>query len=337
MTPTLPAALLTARTAVDPELRKVIGKLDPDTRGVCEYHFGWTNADGSPNGGGGKAVRPALVLLSAQAVAPNGAQAVPAAAAVELVHNFSLLHDDLLDGDTSRRHRPTAWTVFGRPAALLAGDALLGLSTEVLLDSTSGDAIASARALCAAVRSLIAGQNADLDFEHRRDVTLDECLHMAHEKTAALLACSTSIGALHVGAARETVERLHAFGSELGMAFQLVDDLLGLWGDPEVTGKPVLSDLRARKKTVPIVHALTSGTEAGQRLGELYGKEEPLTEAELHEAADMVSRAGSQQWTQDECERRLASAHRHLPKSAGNPEAVESLTELAEFIVRRQR
>jgi geranylgeranyl diphosphate synthase, type I len=337
MTSVLPSALLTAQELVGPELRKAVGRLDEQTRRVCEYHFGWVDSDGSPDGATGKALRPGLVLLSAQSVGEDGDQAVLAAAAVELVHNFSLLHDDLMDGDTSRRYRPTAWTVFGRSSALLAGDALLALATSLLIEAPSPQGASAMRTLSTAINKLIAGQAADLDFEHRMDVTLDECLRMADGKTAALLGCAASIGALYVGASRETVAALHFFGSELGMAFQLVDDLLGLWGDPEVTGKPVLSDLRARKKTVPVVHALTSGTSAGRRLHELYARPEPLTEEQLREAAEMVRQAGSEDWTRAECHRRLTSARRQLLTSACRGTAIDALTEVAEFIVRRQR
>ena len=336
MTATFPTALASAREFVEPELRKAVARLDEDTRAVCEYHFGWVDARGAPEERGGKAVRPALVLLSAQAGGSDHGQALRAAAGVELVHNFSLLHDDLMDGDVSRRHRPTAWTVYGRSAALLAGDALLALASDtVLLDGTPG-AIAAARTLSATVRKLIEGQSADLEFERRETVTLDECLAMAAGKTAALLACAASIGALHVGAPRQVVAHLHSFGAELGMAFQLVDDLIGLWGDPEVTGKPVLSDLRSRKKTAPVVHAMTSGTEAGQQLAELYARPEPLTEAQLAEAADLVLRAGSRTWAQEESERRLNRAHEHL-RRADCDAAARGFTELADFILRRHR
>ncbi|GAB2751708.1 family 2 encapsulin nanocompartment cargo protein polyprenyl transferase [Salinifilum aidingensis] len=341
MTSVLPAALTTARESIEPMLRARVDRLDPEMRRVCTYHFGWTDVDGSATDEGGKALRPALVLLSAQAAAEAGGaedaaeRAAPAAVAVELVHNFSLLHDDVMDADTSRRHRPTAWTVFGRSAALLAGDALLNLSTEVLLESSSQRAADSARTLAATTRTLIAGQSADLDFERRAGVTLDECLQMAHDKTAALLGCAASIGALHQGAGEAFVARLRGFGRELGMAFQLVDDLLGLWGDPELTGKPVLSDLRARKKTLPVVHALSSATRCGQRLRALYAQEDPLTEDQLHEAAEMVQRAGSEGWARAECDRRLTAARAYLPPVPSG--AGTSLTELAEFIVRRQR
>lgn len=159
---------------------------------------------------------------------------------------------------------------------------------------------------------------------------------MAAGKTAALLACASSIGALHLGAPRHVVAHLHSFGAELGMAFQLVDDLIGLWGDPEVTGKPVLSDLRSRKKTAPVVHAMTSGTAEGTRLAELYRQPEPLTEPQLEEAADLVLRAGSRTWAQDESERRLSRAHEHL-RRADCDGAARGFTELADFILRRQR
>lgn len=337
MTSVLPPVLHTARESVEPALRTAIERLDADSRRVCAYHFGWTEVDGSVGESGGKALRPALVLLSAQvgSAAEETEQSVVPAAAVELVHNFSLLHDDVMDGDTSRRHRPTAWTVYGKSAALLAGDALLALSTEVLLGSATPCAVAAARMLSGTTRTLVSGQAADLDFEERQDVTLDECLRMAHDKTAALLGCAAAIGALYQGADRETVDQLHGFGTELGMAFQLVDDLLGLWGDSETTGKPVLSDLRTRKKSVPVVHALSSGTSHGQRLRALYGQAEPLSEDQLREAADMVRGAGSEEWTRAECDRRLAAARQCLPVACDGVGA--SLTELAEFIVRRQR
>ncbi|NHD15516.1 MULTISPECIES: polyprenyl synthetase family protein [unclassified Actinopolyspora] len=336
MTATVPSVLVGAREMVDPHLRRAIGRLDPDTRRVSEYHFGWTAADGTPEERSGKALRPALVLLSARAGNGTEEDALAGATAVELVHNFSLLHDDLMDGDLSRRHRPTAWSVFGRSTALLAGDALLGLANDVVLEEESPRALRAARDLAGTVRSLIAGQAADLDFEQRLDVGIEECQRMIAGKTAALIACSCSIGALLAGASEHTVERLHAFGFELGMAFQLVDDLLGLWGDPEETGKPVLSDLRARKKSVPVVHALNSGTDAGQRLRELYEQSEPLTETQLEQAAELLRRSGSEDWTRAETERRLTAARRQLHRAECEG-VTEGLTELADFVLRRNQ
>ena len=334
MTTAVPSALSATRQHVEPELRNAVSRLDPHTRRVCEYHFGWVHADGTPDGRTGKALRPALVFLAAQAVGGPQQRPTRAGAAVELVHNFSLLHDDLMDDDTSRRHRPTAWTVFGRSSALLAGDALLSLATDVLVDPPSAQAAEAVRMLGAATSRLIIGQAADLDFEHRREVQLDECLRMVEGKTAALLGCSCALGALSAGGDAEDVSRMNAFGIQLGMAFQLVDDLLGLWGDPGTTGKPVLSDLRSRKKTAPIVHALSSGTAAGEQLRRIY--REPAVDEHVEEAAELVRAAGSREWAEAECERRLDLARTHLHACGRHEAAVQSLTELTEFIARRQ-
>ncbi len=212
----------------------------------------------SPNGapgGAGKALRPALALLSARAADAAAERAVPAAVAVELVHNFSLLHDDIMDGDTERRHRPTAWTVYGVGMAILAGDALLALAQDLLLEGQPPESVWASRCLSAAIQRLIAGQGADLAFERRGDVTVAECLDMAGDKTAALMACACSIGAVYVGGPAGMAKSLAGFGAYAGLAFQLTDDLLGIWGAPEVTGKPVRSDLRARKKSLPVVAA----------------------------------------------------------------------------------
>ncbi|PRW62723.1 polyprenyl synthetase family protein [Actinopolyspora mortivallis] len=336
MTTTVPSALVSARETVDPHLRRAVARLDPDTRRVSEYHFGWVSADGTPEVRSGKALRPALVLLSARAGNGDERAALSGAAAVELVHNFSLLHDDLMDGDLSRRHRPTAWSVFGRSTALLAGDALLELAHDVVLEDDSPQALRAARSLSGTVRSLIAGQAADLDFEQRLDVGIAECQRMVAGKTAALIACSCSMGALLTGASEHTVQRLHEFGFELGMAFQLVDDLLGVWGDPEETGKPVLSDLRARKKSVPVVHALNSGTPEGERLRKLYEQPEPLTESQVEQAAELLRGAGSAEWTRAESERRLQAGCRQL-RRADCEGTTEGLTELADFVLRRNQ
>ncbi|MDN5749879.1 MAG: polyprenyl synthetase family protein [Pseudonocardia sp.] len=332
-----PTCLAEARRLVGPELARIVERLDDANQIVVRYHLGWTDADGAVADGveGGKALRPALALLSARVAGAPAAVAVTAAAAVELVHNFSLLHDDLMDGDTQRRHRPTAWTVFGRAAAVLAGDGLLALAAEVLLEDPSAAAATATRSLLAATGQLVAGQSADLQFEDRMDVSLAECLQMAAGKTGALLACSASIGAQLAQADPYVVARLGAFGAEVGLAFQFVDDLLGLWGDPATTGKPVLADLRCRKKSLPIVHALTSDTAAGKRLDGLYSQPEPLTEDQLHEAAAAVEDAGSRAWAEAECDRLLAEALRHL-ESIGQPgSAVDELAGLAAFVVRR--
>ena len=299
----MPEGVALARDLVSPAIEAAIGRLTPDVRVVAAYHFGFADAEGNPTGGGsGKALRPALALLSARATGAPPERGVTAAVAVELVHNWSLLHDDIMDGDTERRHRPTAWTVFGVGAAILAGDALLALAQDLLLEDGTPQGPWAARCLSAAVQRLISGQGADLAFEKRDDVTLAECLEMAGDKTAALMACACSIGAVHLGAPPTLAMALAGFGAHVGLAFQLTDDLLGIWGAPEVTGKPVRADLRARKKSLPVVAALTSGTPEAADLHALLTDPQPLSEDDLIRAADLVVAAGGKQWAEAEAD-----------------------------------
>ncbi|MGH3437754.1 MAG: polyprenyl synthetase family protein [Sciscionella sp.] len=339
MTATLPAQVNAARDVVRPALRAAIDELDPGIAKVVGYHFGWLDACGDPvPGNGGKALRPALALLSAQAAGMPSDDAVPAATAVELIHNFSLLHDDVMDGDRERRHRATAWTVFGMPAAILAGDALLTLAVEVARRRYDGPrATAVIGCLDEAVQRLIAGQSADVGFEQRADVTLSECLDMAAAKTGALMRCATSVGALAVGAPASTVARLAEFGEHIGLAFQLIDDLLGIWGTPEVTGKPALADLRVKKKSVPVVVALNANSVAGETFRDVYLRPEPFHEDDLPALAELVERAGGAAWTQSEADRHIQLARNALD-SVGAPEGVhQALWSTALFVTGRDR
>ncbi|WP_443056209.1 family 2 encapsulin nanocompartment cargo protein polyprenyl transferase [Streptomyces sp. NBC_00239] len=331
------AALLDAtRETVNPELRRAVEGLPGSLRRVSMYHFGWEHADGRPaSGNAGKAIRPALVLAAAAALGGTAAAAVRPAAAVELAHNFTLLHDDIIDEDARRRGRPTAWTVFGIPDALLAGDTLLALALRLLAeDPHPASARASAR-LAACVIELSAGQQADCSFERQAEVSLDACLAMAMAKTGALLGCSCALGALYAGAGDEEVEALDGFGREAGLAFQLIDDLIGIWGDPEHTGKPAGADLAARKKSLPVVAALTSGTAAGEELARLYAG--PMAGDDVRRAADAVERAGGRDWAQAHAADRMGRAVQQLSRAVPDPAAADGLLALAEFVTRRTR
>ena len=339
MTATMPAGVETARDLVGPAIAAAVGRLSTDVRVVASYHLGLTDAEGQPEsrkGTAGKALRPALALLSARAAGAAPERGVPAAAAVEFVHNFSLLHDDIMDGDTERRHRPTAWTVYGVGPAILAGDALLALAHDLLLEGPAPQGTWASRCLSAAVQRLIAGQGADLAFERRDNVTLDECRQMAGDKTAALMAGACSIGAIYVGAPAVLAMGLAGFGAHVGLAFQLTDDLLGIWGAPEVTGKPVMSDLRTRKKSLPVVAALTSETDAGRELAALLAQTEPLTEDQLAHGAGLVEAAGGRMWAETEADTALAAAGRCLNEAEMPDDVRAEFAAIAEFITARQ-
>ncbi|GHH54359.1 family 2 encapsulin nanocompartment cargo protein polyprenyl transferase [Streptomyces candidus] len=335
------AAGLLARTraAVDPRLRTTVESLPGQVRRIARYHFGWEQADGtSAEGNAGKAIRPALVLAATQALGGDPRQAERAATAIELAHNFSLLHDDVIDEDPTRRNRPTAWTVFGVPDAIITGDAMCALALRVLAeDPHPASAKASAR-LAACVIELCAGQQADCAFENRapQDVTIEECLTMAEAKTGALLGCACALGALYAGAGDEEVEAMDAFGREAGLAFQLIDDLIGIWGDPARTGKPVGADLVAHKKSLPVVAAMASGTPAAEELAELY-RAPAMDAAAVRRAADAVERAGGRDWAQSQAADRMARAVDHLSRAVPELGAADELLALAEFVTRRTR
>ncbi|MFE0642557.1 family 2 encapsulin nanocompartment cargo protein polyprenyl transferase [Streptomyces sp. NPDC058877] len=327
------------RTAVNPQLRATVESLPGSVRRVAMYHFGWERADGTPDAGrAGKAIRPALVLAAARALGAEEAQAVKAAAAVELVHNFTLLHDDIVDEDPTRRHRPTAWTVFGVPDALMAGDAMSALALRLLAEDPHPASPAASARLAACIIELCAGQQADCAFERcdPRKVSLDECLAMATGKTGALLGCSCALGALYAGAGEEEVAAMDSFGREAGLAFQLIDDLIGIWGDPDHTGKPAGADLAAHKKSLPVVAALTSDTPAGEELAELYARP-TLDAAAVRAAADAVERAGGRDWAQVQAAERMGRAVEHLARAVPDLAAAEDLLALAEFVTRRNR
>ncbi|MGH3731170.1 MAG: family 2 encapsulin nanocompartment cargo protein polyprenyl transferase [Micromonosporaceae bacterium] len=327
--------LAESRDTVQPSLRAAVDSLPAPIRHVTGYHLGWWDERGRPeHAHTGKALRPTLVLLAAEAVGGTPEPAVPAAVAVELVHNFSLLHDDVMDGDATRRHRPTAWRVFGLPAAILAGDALLALASDVLAAPGHPSAGQATRMLSAAVLDLVAGQTADVAFE-RRDVGLRECQDMAEGKTAALFGAACGLGALYGDGRPDQVERLRAYGRSLGLAFQHVDDLLGIWGDPSVTGKPVHSDLAGRKKSLPVVAALTSGTAAGRELSAIYRTAGDLTDLQVVRAAELVDLAGGRTWSQAEASRLVDHARHQLAAADPSPRVAAELDNLSELVTRR--
>lgn len=335
MTVILPSTVERSRSLVEPALRAALARLDRWSRHVATYHLGWCDADGRATPGrGGKAVRPALALLAAEAVGAPVSAALPGGVAVELVHNFSLLHDDLMDRDVERRHRRTVWAIWGPATAILTGDALLALAQEVLLEAPAAGANRAAWLLAAATRELTRGQVADLAFETRDDVGLDECIDMATAKTGSLLAASAGIGAVLADAAESTVEALMTFGREVGLAFQLVDDVLGIWGDPSVTGKPVHSDLRSRKKSLPVTWGATRDGGDPQLREWLAGQEVP-TEESLPGVADLLERAGARAWAMDQASQRMRLAEQALAQVDIKPQAQAELIQLAHYVVDR--
>ena len=315
-------------------LKYAVGALSPRLRRIVSYHMGWEDERGRETGSdGGKELRPTITLVAAEAVGGQAKAALPGAVAVELVHNFSLLHDDVVDGDRERRHRPTVWALFGLGEAVIAGDALLALAQRILLADPKRQGERAAEELNRGTAQMIEGQSEDLSFEARVDVSIEECLRMSRQKTAGLISSAAGIGGLLGGGDEPAVDALRGFGRHLGLAFQAVDDILGIWGDPTVTGKPAANDVRQHKKTIPVVHALATGEDRLELLA-LLSKAD-LTGSELNRAVHIITQAGSREWTQDLAWRNLVDSMTALESASLVPQAVDELRQLAGFVVQR--
>lgn len=330
---------------VERELRRLI----PQTQGpfsalhgMLRYHLGWVNASFEvENVPSGKRVRPALCLMAADAVSGDWDVSLPAAAAIELLHEFSLIHDDIEDRDHERRHRRTVWAIWGEAQGINAGDALFALSqialTGVERNSVPAETIVDAqRRFNLTALRLCQGQHLDLDFETRDTVTPSEYLTMIGGKTVSLLALAPELGALVAGGTREQVAACHEFGRQLGIAFQIQDDILGLWGDEHQTGKPVGNDIRQKKKTLPILFALNQDSEQAERLRDLYSRE-TLTEADITEARRLIDAIGAR----DDAERQMhdaydaATAALDRLQATSTAELVEPMRTLVRALIQR--
>ena len=295
-------AVLLADT--EAEIMRLVGDRDASTHGLYEmvrYHLA---LDGS-GASGGKRIRPLLGLLAYASIAGDHRRALPGAAAVELGHNFSLVHDDIEDGDVERRHRPTLWSIHGVPQAINAGDALFSLSRIALhrltdLGFPDAKVLRLMRLFDETCLALCEGQYLDIAMsESEALMTVELYFDMIGRKTAALIAASIEAGALLATDDDAVIARYRAFGWALGLAFQLNDDLLGIWGAEQATGKAA-SDVAHKKKTLPVIYAYEhAGPEDRRRLGELYASSEPRA-AEVAEIIAILERTGARPYTRDQ-------------------------------------
>ena len=331
-----PQALNRIMELVEPELVNSVKKLSNELLPVIEYHFGWKTIKGieAPEDTG-KRLRPSLAVLSAEAVGRDLEVAIPGAVAVELIHNFSLIHDDIIDGDKERRHRPSAWTAFSIEDALIAGDALHTLAFQVLLEENTPERVQAARRLVDATTTMISGQAADMTFDDLPTISFEECLKMEAAKTGALLGYSSSVGAILSGADENTCNALEVFGYELGLAYQAVDDVLGIWGDPKITGKPAGNDLREKKKSMPVSIVLSANNSDSEKLLEIFSTKEDLDEEEIVRASALIENAGGREATLEEADKHLKRAIEFLNNADIRKETFCELEEIAHFVVNR--
>jgi geranylgeranyl diphosphate synthase type I len=332
---TLEAKLAGLVPEIESNLQAFLGSLDfgrsAGLREMLTYHMGWAD-----DGGGGKRLRPAITLLCGGACGGEYAVAMPAALGVELLHNFTLIHDDIEDRSPLRHGRPTLWTRWGVAQAVNAGDALFSIAQLALLGlgETCGEEAAAraARAFNQMCLNLTQGQYLDIAFEGDEAVELETYLAMIQGKTAALIAFAAAVGGLAAGADEGTFNGLAAYGESLGMAFQIQDDALGIWGDPAVTGKSAASDLLARKKSLPVLFGLRESAE----FRELWRGVDP-DEAQVAAMASLLEVCGAREYVTAQAEGYTRQAFEHLADvfSEKNEDAI-ALAVLTERLLHRE-
>lgn len=326
--------------AIEKEMRDSMAAQDSALApyyGMISYHLGWVDEDFSPSERGtGKRLRPLLCLLSCEASGGDWRQAVPAAAAIELIHNFSLIHDDIEDNSLQRRHRPTLWSLWGQAQAINVGDGLFAISRLALQRlrhrGVCPDKIVRAFHLIdETCLGLTEGQYLDLAFEAEDAVTVDMYMEMIGKKTAALMGCATQMGALLATDDDSVIETFGSFGYQLGLVFQIVDDMLGIWGVGEATGKAVGEDIVNRKKSLPVVYAM----QQSERLREIYRQPQMDSEQQLAvmEGLEAVS---ARDYSRGMATQHLETALRTLESTAIHSAAQDRLREIARFLLERE-
>jgi geranylgeranyl diphosphate synthase type I len=330
---------------IEKEMQHLVGR-PPDAAyaplfGMLHYHHGWVDAEFQPaNIAAGKRIRPALCLLVCEAAGGVARSALPAAAAIELLHNFSLIHDDVEDLSEYRRARLTVWKLWGMAQAINTGDALFTMS-HVAFHRLSEYGVPAERLLLAhktfseTCLKLTQGQYLDLTFQTRDNVSVEEYMQMIQGKTAALVAGACAIGAIVAGADAARIERFADFGLGLGLAFQILDDLLGIWGDPRLTGKASAatgandeSDISQRKKSLPVLHGLAQSEE----LRRVYAA--PVMD--VARAVQLLEQTGSKAYAEKLADEHTQKAMRALEAAQPQNEAGDALRALSRELLARQ-
>ncbi|MDM8526889.1 polyprenyl synthetase family protein [Anaerolineales bacterium HSG24] len=329
-------------TDISATIRGVLNEAAPFLHGMVSYHLGWADQTFKPSTvGRGKMLRPTLNLLVFEALSGDYKDSLPVAAYLEMLHNFSLLHDDIEDNDRERRGRPTAWTIWGQPRAINAGDYLFAAAFQALhtLDMTRFEpatVLDVFQLMSSAAASLTEGQELDISFESRLDVSPEMYLTMISQKTGALIEASVVGGAKLATSDEAIVKNYQEFAHNLGLAFQIRDDILGIWGDATTTGKSANNDLRRKKKTLPILYTLSQlDSHNAEQLRDYYAEPEPLNEAQIMFVRDCLAKTEAQAHTQSIVDEYHQKAFIALNAVHIENEAQVALKKLAKFLVNR--
>ena len=336
--------------AIEKELQRQVARLDqPRTKQFHEmltYHMGWTG-EGAGVEATGKRIRPLLVLLSSASFGLEEKKdekeidlywlhANSAAAAIELIHNFSLVHDDIQDNSDKRRGRNTVWVNWGAPMAINVGDALFVIANQAILDLAeyylAEVVIKAAGILNNNCLDLTSGQFLDMSYEERNDLGIDEYWPMVGGKTSALLAACTHIGALLGNASEAEQEAYRLFGWHLGLAFQVQDDILGIWGDELITGKSVASDLVEGKNSLPVLYGLGMQGKFAERWAQ-----GSITASEVKDVAMQLEIEGGKKYAEEISIKETQKALAYLDQANPRGEAGAAMHQLANMLLKRKQ
>lgn len=341
MTDTLRSKMNEMLPLVEREMRVVLSVPESGSAKLfyqmMHYHMGWLDERLNPTrGNGGKRIRPVLTLLAADAAGGSWQRAIPAAAAVELLHNFTLIHDDIEDDSPTRRGRPTVWQLWGVPQAINTGDAMFALAHSALYRLVGHNiepdvVVYAAERFDETCMTLTLGQHRDMNYESRMDVSVEDYLQMIGGKTAALLALCAELGSLVAGAEDETVQHYAEFGRNLGLAFQIKDDILGIWGDEGAIGKSSATDIETRKKSLPVLFGLSKSAE----LKRLYESDE-CDESFVTQVVQLLDDCKARDFANTHAEKYSQMALEHLQAAAPHGPAAGALQELAAQLLTRQ-
>ncbi|MEE8471793.1 MAG: polyprenyl synthetase family protein [Dehalococcoidia bacterium] len=336
-----PAFFHPYRQAVNRELQDFLSGRPLPLYDMMTYHLGWRDESGAPGEAVGKKLRPIFCLLACRAVGGDPDTSLPAASALEMLHNFSLVHDDIEDETGLRRHRPAVWKLWGPAQGINVGDAMMALAHMALyeLEARGTDparVLQAARILDETCLELCEGQYLDISFDSRQDVGVDDYVIMVSKKTGALFEASFKMGALLGSDTDSLMGPLGEFGRKMGLVFQIRDDFLGIWGEETVTGKPWAADIRRKKKTLPIIYALHQAKgAAGRDLEELYGQES-LGDRDVSRVMGILDDLGARDYVQDMAAKRHEEALSALETTGLAPSAQEELREVGAYLMERE-
>lgn len=339
---TLPPVFQRYRQDVGSALRESLSTQDSSVYSMLRYNMGWSDTNGEPiSATEGKTLRPTLCLLACEAVGGQVEQALPAAASLELIHNFSLIHDEIQDRDEIRHHRPTLWSVWGDAKALVAGNVM-----RVVADTTMhqlldvgvafSNIVMVTKVLTQAYLEMIEGQYLDMSYEGRTDITVDNYLVMIAHKTGALIRSPMHVGAIIGTDDDTTIEAFRECGRSLGYVFQIHDDVLGIWGDEQTTGKPVGADVRHKKNSIPIVHAMSQAQGIQKQALQRIYHQELVDDGDVEVVLDIMDGLGTQQYARNLAHEYCDVGMQQLAGVEISPRARNDIEELSQFLLIRE-